>query len=108
MFIFVNPGFHVDGVWIESSQNFGVTQALLYETPINPESETSISQYLLEAIKFNLGFRGMSGAAAVKTSTKQLVGMFIKKDILFPFRVNHDFPIKQKIKESKNLTAKIF
>ena len=67
-FFFRQP-YNANGQWVDNP-TFGSMNSVLYPSP---ESN------LLEAL--DVGFRGMSGAVAVKHNTRELVGMFVGKGI---------------------------
>ena len=64
--IFFRQPFDIDGAWTADS-TIGVTEAVVYKVPFSKQSGVSQNGRLVEAL--DVGFRGMSGAVALKRDT---------------------------------------
>ena len=89
--VFFRQPFDHNGCWVAESSEIGQTEAMLYPSPAqSPESSEGdlVEGGLVEAV--DLGFRGMSGALAMRHGAGSLVstceGMFIKRGSLRPFK----------------------
>lgn len=78
-FFFRQP-YNADGVWVNNSALASI-DSVLYPSP---ESQ------LLEAL--DVGFRGMSGAVALKHGTKQVLGLFVGKGTALGLKENAELP----------------
>ena len=65
----------------KKKKKLAVTEVTLYDAPTN--NDEAIPP-LLEAL--NLGFRGISGAIALKKDTTELTGMFVKRGKLIKLK----------------------
>ena len=78
--LFLRQPYNSSGVWVENS-SFASINAVLYPSP-----ESS----LLEAI--DVGFRGLSGAIALRRETPQLAGMFVVRGAALGLKENAKLP----------------
>ena len=79
--VYFRQPYDENGKRVEIQQNLAVTEVILYNVPTN---NNKAIPHLLEAL--NLGFRGISGAIALKKGTTELVGMFVKRGKLITLK----------------------
>ena len=84
--LYFRQPYNINGIWVNGSSTVGVTEATLYDVPSTDDSELTMSGHhrLKEAL--DEGFRGMSGAVVLKRDSTHLVGMFVKRGSLIPFK----------------------
>ena len=78
-FYFRQP-YNAEGKWVDNSSFASIT-SVLYPSP---------ESALLEAI--DVGFRGMSGAIALKQETTELVGMFVRRGAALGLKEGAEVP----------------